>query len=83
MRKPNYGKQRSASGAFSLAVLPGTYQLRVLRSDPGGTAALPTRYEFSVMSFDLSASRVQDLTVQNVFLDVVVVDKAQQVPTGN
>jgi len=65
-----------ASGAFSLAVLPGTYQLRVLRSDPGGTAALPTRYEFSVMSFDLSADRVQDLTVQNVFLDVTVVNAA-------
>jgi len=52
----------AADGHFSFAVAPGSYGLEVSggATDPG---LLPTSYDVSVPSFDLTSSVTQDLTV--------------------
>src|SRR3989442_3304525 len=59
-----------ASGAFSLSVLPGNYQLRLLASGPAANAAVPNRYDITGPTLHLSADRVQDLSLPHDVFDL-------------
>src|SRR5437867_3732623 len=70
-------------GAFSLSVVPSSYRIRLLASGPAGSASVPNRYDLNGPGIDLRMDRVQDLTLQNVFLDVTVLDgSGQPVPNA-
>ena len=65
-------------GSFALRVSPGRHLLEIRHSDSGGAANIPSRFSLSGPRFDLNGDLTQDLSLQNVFVDVTVRD-----PLGN
>jgi hypothetical protein len=68
----------AADGSFSLHAAPGSYAVNVSCSDQCGAQhsgwSLPQAFKLHGAPIDLTGDLTQDLTLQNVFLTVTVVD---------